>query len=119
MGTKANPGSYDCYSKAEPDEPMFVLLGRDPVAAAAVWLWIQIRKEMGTTEEPMLDEARACMRALTKWARSHGKEEQAQAMLHALKKLFERSGGSLFRLIPETNLEDMKLTEPDRPGGEE
>jgi hypothetical protein len=31
MGTKSNPGPFDCYAKAEPDEPMFVLLARDPL----------------------------------------------------------------------------------------
>ncbi|HAW11807.1 MAG TPA: aspartate decarboxylase, partial [Chloroflexi bacterium] len=30
MGTKNNPGKFDCYDDAHPDEPMFVLLGRDP-----------------------------------------------------------------------------------------
>lgn len=29
MGTKNNPGAFDCYANAEPDEPMFVLLARD------------------------------------------------------------------------------------------
>ena len=29
MGTKNNPGKFDCYEHAKPDEPMFVLLGRD------------------------------------------------------------------------------------------
>ena len=28
MGTKNNPGRFDCYGNAEPDEPIFVLLGR-------------------------------------------------------------------------------------------
>ena len=32
MATKNNPGKFDCYTNAEPDEPMFILLGRDPVA---------------------------------------------------------------------------------------
>lgn len=36
MGTKNNPGAFDCYANAEPDEPMFVLLGRDKHAPAPV-----------------------------------------------------------------------------------
>ena len=32
MGTKRNPATYDCYDKAEPDEPLFVLLARDAAA---------------------------------------------------------------------------------------
>lgn len=43
MGTKRNPGDFDCYANAEPDEPMFVLLGRDPLAPALVELWRAIR----------------------------------------------------------------------------
>jgi hypothetical protein len=39
MGTKRNPGQYDCYAKAEPDEPMFVLLARDPTAPQLVRDW--------------------------------------------------------------------------------
>jgi hypothetical protein len=43
MGTKNDPGKYDCYSRAEPDEPMFVLLGRDPIAPHLVWVWAKVR----------------------------------------------------------------------------
>ena len=43
MGTKNNPGSYDCYAKADPDEPMFILLGRDWSAHYLVSLWIALR----------------------------------------------------------------------------
>ena len=32
MATKTKPGAFDCYSKAEPDEPVFTLLARDPSA---------------------------------------------------------------------------------------
>lgn len=48
MGTKANPGDYDCYEKARPDEPMFVLLARDPIAPFLVSIWSSIR--MGDPE---------------------------------------------------------------------
>lgn len=43
MGTKNNPGEFDCYANAKPDEPMFILLGRDPSAGALVRLWALIR----------------------------------------------------------------------------
>lgn len=39
MGTKNNPGEFDCYANAEPDEPMFVLLGRDSLAPELVARW--------------------------------------------------------------------------------
>lgn len=43
MGTKRNPGEFDCYAAADIDEPMFVLLGRDPLAPAMVRIWAAIR----------------------------------------------------------------------------
>jgi hypothetical protein len=44
MGTKKNPGKFDCYEKAKEDEPMFVLLGRDPHAPLLVRMWAELRK---------------------------------------------------------------------------
>ena len=43
MGSKLQPGKFDCYANALPDEPMFVLLARDPVAPALTRLWGAIR----------------------------------------------------------------------------
>lgn len=43
MGTKNNPGAYDCYANAEPDEPMFILLGRDRHAAEVVRYWVYLK----------------------------------------------------------------------------
>lgn len=43
MGTKNNPGQFDCYDAAEPDEPMFVLLARDRLAAHLVSIWSKLR----------------------------------------------------------------------------
>jgi len=43
MGTKNNPGQFDCYAKALPDEPMFVLLGRDPLAGFLTSIWAKMR----------------------------------------------------------------------------
>jgi hypothetical protein len=40
MGTKRNPGKYDCYDRAQPDEPMFILLGRDRMAGQLVSMWV-------------------------------------------------------------------------------
>lgn len=45
MGTKANPGEFDCYANAAPDEPMFVLLARDPIAPFLVSIWSSIRMD--------------------------------------------------------------------------
>lgn len=39
MGTKDNPGPFDCSAAAEPNEPLFTLLARDPAAPGLVELW--------------------------------------------------------------------------------
>lgn len=43
MGTKNDPGKFDCYANVEPDEPMFVLLARDRLAGHLVSLWSKMR----------------------------------------------------------------------------
>jgi hypothetical protein len=43
MGTKNNPGQFNCYDKAENNEPLFTLLGRDPQGADFVHLWAALR----------------------------------------------------------------------------
>ena len=39
MGTKADPGRYDCHAAAADDEPMFVLRANDPLAPDLVRAW--------------------------------------------------------------------------------
>lgn len=43
MGAKNDPGRYDCYAAAPPDEELFVLLDRDPVAPFLVSIWSSMR----------------------------------------------------------------------------
>lgn len=76
MGTKNKPGAYDCYAKAEPDEPMFVLLGRDPLAGAVVALWAACAKLQGADEAKVM-EAVGCADAMEAWALSKGKDPSA------------------------------------------
>lgn len=45
MGTKNQPGSFDCYAGLEEDEPFFVLKGTDPSAPLAVILWSELYRE--------------------------------------------------------------------------
>ena len=74
MGTKTNPGKYDCYANAEPDEPMFILLGRDPHAANAVRQWAYHREQaIKRGAKPLSDmalvtEARECADAMERYA---------------------------------------------------
>lgn len=77
MGSKKNPGKFDCYEAAEDDEPMFVLLARDPLASALVVEWACRR---ATRDElPLSDhdaakvvEARQCAADMEKWRQAHG-----------------------------------------------
>lgn len=80
MGTKNNPGKFDCLSKAEPDEPMFVLLGRDPAAPILINLWADIRSRMGEEQEKV-EEACACAEACMKWLYDHDKKGVFEAAL--------------------------------------
>ena len=73
MGTKNNPGAYDCYANAHPDEPMFILLGRDPAAGALVRLWCDIRDEAKPGDEKnaaKISEAAACATAMEAWCQN-------------------------------------------------
>lgn len=52
MGTKNNPSAFDCYDAAGPDEPMFILLARDPLAPILVDLWATLRETQGCADHP-------------------------------------------------------------------
>jgi hypothetical protein len=84
MGTKRNPGPYGCYSRAEPDEPVFVLLGRDPVASVVVKIWADLREQLGKTEAEVIHEARVCAVDMILWADGLGKSEQVQEAIAKL-----------------------------------
>ena len=44
MATKQNPGEYDCYAHAAPDEPLFTLVAKDPLAPILVRIWVLLRE---------------------------------------------------------------------------
>lgn len=72
MGTKNNPGAFDCYANAAPDEPMFVLLGRDKHAPTLVWLWATLR-ELDDEDPAVVLEARQCLADMLAWQHDHGR----------------------------------------------
>ncbi len=82
MGTKNNPGKFDCYDNAEPDEPVFVLLGRDKHAPTLVWLWAVLR-ELDQESPEQVGEARQCVLDMIQWQLDHGRQGAglAQAVL--------------------------------------
>lgn len=78
MGTKNNPGAFDCYHNAAPDEPMFVLLARDPLAPGLVREWADQREAVAVTARQFakVAEARQCADAMEAWAASQNGEER-------------------------------------------
>lgn len=73
MGTKNNPGDFDCYANADPDEPMFILLGRDKHAPTLVWLWAMLR-EIEQEDPEKVAEARDCVEDMMQWQIANGRK---------------------------------------------
>lgn len=75
MGTKQNPGRFDCYDKAHADEPIFTLRAKDPNAPAIVEAWAANARmliELGTrppSDIAKVEEALDCARAMRIWRR--------------------------------------------------
>lgn len=72
MGTKNNPSGFDCYANADPDEQMFILLGRDRHGPALVRLWALMREKEGENPE-IVREARQCADAMEAQGRHRGR----------------------------------------------
>lgn len=74
MSTKNNPGAYDCYANAAPDEEMFILLSRDRMGPSLVELWADVRE--GNGEEPAkVAEARSVAERMRAQLTAAGKSE--------------------------------------------
>lgn len=90
MATKNNPGEFDCYAAADPDEPLFILRANDELAPALVNLWAMIRSraELGDMQNVLIeairiadakppmsmkkyDEALRCASSMIEWKASH------------------------------------------------
>jgi hypothetical protein len=69
MATKNEPGDYDCYANADPEEPMFVLLGRDAAASAVVRHWVRVREALrpGADREQLKDAVVVALE-MERWA---------------------------------------------------
>jgi hypothetical protein len=70
MGSRNNPGKFDCYSRAEPDEPMFVLLARDQNAPPLVRQWAEMRRQQGEDVRKVA-EALVCADAMEAWRKKN------------------------------------------------
>jgi hypothetical protein len=74
MSTKAKPSKYDAYLKAADDEPLFILLARDPLAPILVSLWAALREKEGEGADKIA-EARHCAVEMMRWRR--GQRQQS------------------------------------------
>lgn len=77
MGSKNKPGDFDCYGNALPDEPMFILLARDPRAPDLVEAWAGARiYDIATGKRPqgdmaMVEEAQQCAKNMRSWRKAN------------------------------------------------
>jgi hypothetical protein len=98
MGSKNEPGKYDCYANAKPDEPMFVILARDPSAPELVELWAIRRVNLISegkkpeSDYALVEEARECADKMRQWraARESVHAQYADWTTEALKEYEER-----------------------------
>jgi hypothetical protein len=90
MGTKRNPGKFDCHAKADPDTELFTLVSTDELMPHLIryWVWLKLRKgerwnegenmaevRQGAKHNEKLEEALACAdrAAQQRIARNHGR----------------------------------------------
>lgn len=87
MYTKINPSKTNAYANAEPNEPIFTLIGRDPDAALIVHIWATLRLRqirIGMLEDTV-EERDQISEAI-----SVSQEMSRYSSLRATKKLAER-----------------------------
>jgi hypothetical protein len=72
MSSKNNPGAFDCYAAAHPNEEMFHLLGRDCMGGSLARLWASAREQTGE-EAAKVAEARDVGARMDAWCRDLGK----------------------------------------------
>jgi hypothetical protein len=77
VGTKSNPGKFDCYANALPDEPLFVLLARDPSAPSRVEDLADYREllidsgDRPESDRALVEEARESAQKMRDWRKAN------------------------------------------------
>lgn len=105
MGTKNNPGAYDCYKNAEPDEPYFLLLGRDPLAPFLVGLWAGLKSAHDpSADEAKLKEALATANDMDEWLLKLNKEDKLK-----LRDAIMAEGMRIFAAIEKATEEEKEV----------
>lgn len=85
MNKKKDPAVDTAVDRADtaPDEPMFILLGRDPQASDLVQLWAEGRDFLQGSDDPNIEAARKVADAMANWCvcRAGGKPVAALTLL--------------------------------------
>lgn len=119
MGTKNNPGKFDCYEAADPDEPMFVLLARDASAPHLVRLWAAVRiGDIFTAVQEFANLVKGMAeRRITYGSREHDRDcEKAQEANYCADEM-EDWDPPKPAPQPELPLEDRAASGPERYSG--
>lgn len=60
---------HSCFNKAEDDEPLFILLGRDASAPVALRFWIEDRIKRGKNkrDDPQIQDAERVITQMQDW----------------------------------------------------
>ena len=80
MGTKTDPGDYDCYAKAAEDEPIFVLRASDPLSPKLVRKWVSMSIETTKHNDKFIKKWMEAMNVATEmefW--KHNEKSRVQA----------------------------------------
>lgn len=107
MGTKNNPGAFDCYANALHDEPMFILLGRDKFAAALVKRWAELKQADDHNSKEQVAEAFECANAMWDYCRSMGRKPKSIIWDIGLRNSVVQPWVSLLSMMQQTVLLEM------------
>ena len=84
MGTKIEPGDFDCYAAAAPEEPIFTLRANDPLAPAVVRTWTVLYTALKfltgggwvyPRHRAKIGEAWRCARSMRRWRKTSKAKE--------------------------------------------
>jgi hypothetical protein len=78
MDKKNNPRIE--HADLHSDEPLFVLLGRDPQAADLVRLWAEGRDFLNGSDDPKIAAALTCADAMAQWCKQTTGSEPVSAL---------------------------------------
>lgn len=67
----ARGGTKYLLSIAEPTEPTFLLMGRDPAAPAAIRKWVHLRQEKNSISDARANMALDVADAMEAWRAAH------------------------------------------------